>query len=82
MKSTEEKLKAIKEKQIKLAQEARQIKAKEAENKRKIETRKKIILGGLIMHKIESGKLLENELMKELNEYLTRDIDRKLFGLD
>ena len=44
---------------------------------RKADTRKKVLLGAYLMK-----KHTENEIREAMNEHLTRDADRKLFGLE
>ena len=55
------------------------IKSKEAVQKRKEDTRRKILLGALLMEMMEKEELDPNKIRKRLSSFLTRDIDRKLF---
>ena len=48
---------------------------------RKEDTRRKILLGALIMEMMKKGELDEKKILKRLDSFLTRDIDRKLFDL-
>jgi large subunit ribosomal protein L7/L12 len=57
------------------------LKSKENEKKRKEETRKKILLGAWVMHQVEQGYLEKEEVLLGLDKFLTRPIDRQLFGL-
>ena len=54
---------------------------KQSQLKRKQNTRRKILLGALVMNLMEKGALSREEMMKELDVYLTKDIDRALFDL-
>jgi hypothetical protein len=59
--------------------EARE-KKKISEQQRKEETRKKILLGAMMLKKMnDEGE--KKKILNELNEYLTEDRDKKLFGL-
>jgi large subunit ribosomal protein L7/L12 len=58
------------------------IKSKEAVQKRKEDTRRKILLGALLMEMMEKEELDKNKIRKRLSSFLTRDIDRKLFNLE
>ena len=58
------------------------IRTKEANQKRKEDTRRKILLGALLMEMMEKGELEPNKIRKRLSSFLTRDIDRKLFDLE
>lgn len=73
----EERLKQLKvQKQAVLARE----KAKQKEQDRKDDTRRKILLGSYLLKKMENEANKE-KILAEMNEYLTEDRDRKLFNL-
>ncbi len=55
--------------------------AKESSQKRKEDTRRKILLGALMMQMMEKGELDKDKILKKLSGFLTRDLDRKLFDL-
>ena len=55
--------------------------ARECAQKRKEDTRRKILLGALMMHMMEKGELERDKILKKLDGFLTRDIARKLFDL-
>lgn len=73
----EERLKQLKAQ--KQAITARQ-KAKEKEQERKDDTRRKILLGSYLLKKMENDANKE-KILADLNEYLIEDRDRKLFNL-
>lgn len=64
-----------------LKSQLRQEKAKENTRQRKIDTRKKILLGAMLMHWVENGEFKSADLLEGLDKFLTRDSDRVLFGL-
>lgn len=67
----------------KAAQERlKQAEARDREKERKILTRKKILLGGVIMADIKEGVRSWDSYKQSLNKRLTRANDRKLFDLD
>ncbi len=73
----EERLKQLKaQKQAVLARE----KAKQKEQERKDDTRRKILLGSYLLKKMENEANKE-KILAEMNEYLTEERDRKLFKL-
>lgn len=53
--------------------------------KRKIENRKKYLLGAWLMHEMKNSEfendLKNSELFKRLDTFLSREADRALFGL-
>ncbi len=52
---------------------------KHSKQKRKEDTRRKILLGSLMMDMMKKGELDEKKIMKRLDGFLSRDTDRKLF---
>lgn len=48
---------------------------------RKEDTRRKILMGALMMEMMKKGELDEILILKKLDTFLTKDIDRKLFDL-
>lgn len=73
----EERLKQLKaQKQATIARE----KAKQKEQDRKNDTRRKILLGSYLLKKMENEANKE-KILAEMNEYLTEERDRKLFNL-
>ena len=73
----EERLKQLKaQKQAVLAREKKKL----SEQQRKEETRRKILLGSYLLKKMEN-EVNKEKILADLNDYLTEDRDRKLFGL-
>ena len=72
-----EKLQAIKARRQALVNRE---KAKQKEQERKDETRRKILLGSYLLKKMED-EAEKQKILAGINEYLTQDRDRKLFGL-
>ena len=64
-----------------LKEQLKKEKAKQVNRQRKIDTRKKILLGAMLMHWVELEEISEADLLKGLDKFLTRDSDRTLFGL-
>lgn len=73
-----EKLKQLKSQ--KQAIEARE-RTKQKEQERKDDTRRKILLGSYLIKKMNDNEANKEKILAELNEYLTEDRDRQLFGL-
>lgn len=55
-------------------------KARHKDRHRKDETRRKILLGAYFLDKLKNDGTFES-IKQELNSFLTRNSDRKLFGL-
>ena len=75
------KLETLLEKRERLNAQIVKQRNKESQLKRKQDTRRKILLGALVMNLMDSGSLSREKMMKELDVYLTKDIDRALFDL-
>ena len=54
---------------------------KQIEQQRKEDTRRKILLGALMMDLMKKGEIDEKKIKKRLDGFLTLDIDRRLFDL-
>lgn len=67
-----------------LEEQAKALKARKSQTDRANDTRKKVILGTLLLRDIEgdseASKLLRNWLAKELPGQLTREHDRQIFA--
>jgi hypothetical protein len=76
--SLEEKLK-----QLKTLQQRREAKARSValHRSRRDELRRKILVGAVVLAKLEDGSLEEAVLKRWLDPAITRAEDRKLFGL-
>lgn len=74
----EEKLKQLKADQQKI--DARK-KAAQAKRSRQEETRRKVLVGAVMLAKLEEGTYPEAEFTAMIDAALTRAEDRKLFGL-
>lgn len=78
IKAQEEKLKQLKaQRQAALARE----KAKEKEQARKDDTRRKILIGSCMLKITEEDEQARAKLIAQMGRYLTDDRDRKLFNL-
>ncbi|EGR0536022.1 hypothetical protein E4J49_25120 [Vibrio parahaemolyticus] len=74
-------LQKLKARQEQLNAKIKLIEQKEKEKARKEETRKKILLGAMIMEGMANSSEYEAMIMKNVDKYLKTDRDRKLFGL-
>lgn len=74
----EARLKNLKAEQQRIAARQRALEVKRA---RKEDTRRKILIGAIVMARIEQGRFQEADLRAWLDEALTRPDDRSLFEL-
>lgn len=75
-------LEVLREKQEKLAAQIKQIEARSKQRDRKLETRRKILVGSMVTEWMEKDPELKARIEAGLKGWLTRDIDRKAFGLE
>lgn len=78
----EERLEYEEQKAREQERKIRRLKAQVREQKRKEATRRKILLGAVVMARMEENARLKEAVQQWLDEDLTRPIDRALFGLD
>jgi hypothetical protein len=76
--SLQERLQQLKARQQRIT--TRQ-KALESRRNRKEDTRRKILVGAVVLARVEQGRIPETELRAWLDEALTRPDDRALFDL-
>ncbi|MGF1489399.1 MAG: mobilization protein [Prochloraceae cyanobacterium] len=76
-----DRIKQLEEKKQQINARIQKLKAQESEKKRKQETRRKILLGSWVLNKIEFGDWSKEDIWNEMDKYLTKEVDRKLFDL-
>lgn len=74
----EGRLKQLKNRQQQLEARRRHL---ESRHRRRDDTRRKILVGAIVLARVEQGRLEEAELRGWLDQALTRGDDRALFGL-
>lgn len=57
------------------------LRAKEREQKRKDDTRRKILIGACMMKLAEDNPEANDRMLRQLDRFLTEERDRKLFNL-
>jgi large subunit ribosomal protein L7/L12 len=78
IKAQEDKLKQLKA--LKQKQEA-QKRAAEAKRTRTQDTRRKVLVGAMMLEHMEKNEATKTNILTKLDAFLTRDDDRTLFGL-
>lgn len=81
MATREEKLKKLEDRKNQLKAQIQKLRAKESTEDRKRDTRRKIVLGAVLLEMVKSGDWSEEKLHNLLEKKLTRPRDRELFGL-
>lgn len=76
------KLEQLEQQQAKLKKQIQAEKAKQRQQQRKDDTRRKVLLGAYVQTKMEESAHYKAELLAGLEKYLTRSNDRALFGFE
>ena len=58
-----------------------QAQAKASGENRKLETRRKVLLGAYLLDRIKKNDEVKTQVLKDLDKYLTRAAERALFDL-
>ncbi len=74
-------LQRLEQKKKQVDAKLQQERSKEAQKTRKTQTRKKILIGSVIMNQVKQGKLSQDWLDRILDLGLTKNCDRRVFGL-
>lgn len=77
----EEQIAALKKRKQQLEKQIMLVQNRKEKIRRKEETRKKILMGAERLNRLKKGEMTNQQLLEELDSYLTRPGDRALFGL-
>ena len=75
------KLEQLKKKQEQLRLQIQKEQQKESAKKRKEETRRKILLGAMVLERMDRESEYREQVINKLDSYLTKERDRELFEL-
>ena len=75
------KIEELQKKRAKIDSEIKIAKGKANEQKRKNETRKKILIGAMIMNRMKENEIEDRKIKAALDTNLKKDSDRALFDL-
>ena len=75
------KLDQLTKKREQLNAQIQAIKSKEAIQKRKDDTRRKVLIGGVVMKMLRTGEMSQDRITKMLDKHLEKNADRALFDL-
>src|SRR6516225_8853526 len=79
IRAQEQRLAELKARQARIEARRRTLASRRA---RQDDTRRKILVGAILLARVDQGRFSETELRKWLDEALTRKDDRALFGRD
>jgi large subunit ribosomal protein L7/L12 len=76
------KLEALKTKKEQIEARIKNIESKEKVRAKKDDTRRKVLIGAMVMEQMGKSEESKKKVLANLDGFLTRPLDRKLFGLD
>lgn len=79
--SNEEKLAKLEAKKQETERKIKALKEAEKAEKRKAENRRKILIGAMLLNKVEQNRYSHDQLLREMDGFLSRDNERALFNL-
>lgn len=69
------------ERRQQIDEQIKQLKARENAAKRKADTRRKVLIGGVFTKLVKTGEMREEQLMELLDRHVTDPRDREFLGL-
>lgn len=75
------KLETLKAKKEQIEARIKNIEAKEKARAKKEDTRRKILIGAMVMEQMGKSQEMKSKVLASLDGFLTRPLDRNLFGL-
>jgi len=75
-----DRLEQLKIQQAQLKNKIKQIENKEKERSKKLDTRRKILIGALMLQEMKDKPDTEKTVINKLDKFLTKERDRQLFG--
>ncbi len=70
-----------KAKSEKLKNQIKRLEQRDKAKERKVDTRRKILAGSMVLERMQKDPAFAEKFKNDLDRFLTRDIDRVLFGL-
>lgn len=71
----------LEERRKQIDAQIQRIKSREQQQERKRDTRRKILIGAAVLERVKNGRWLEDRLRVMMDEFLTKEVDRRLFEL-
>lgn len=75
------KIDTLTQKRDELNEQIKKLKARESLKRRKEDTKRKILIGGVVIKMLREGEMPEDRLNQILDKHLVKDADRALFEL-
>lgn len=75
------KIDALTEKRNQINAQIQALKSKDQAKARKADTRRKVLIGGVVLKMLKVGEMPEERLRQILDRHLTNERDRELFNL-
>ena len=76
-----DRLRKLEEQRARINAEIQRVRGRESQEERKRETRRKILIGAMVLDQVVRGEWPEKRLKAAMDRFLERDQDRALFAL-
>lgn len=76
-----DRIRQLEEQRARINAEIQRVRSRESQEERKRETRRKILVGAMVLDQVERGEWPEKRLKTAMDRFLDREQDRALFGL-
>jgi large subunit ribosomal protein L7/L12 len=80
MSKESERIAKLEKKQQQIRAQLQAMKSLASKRERKLDTRKKILVGALVLEWMEKDEDMKQKVLSHLQRFLTRQIDRDIFG--
>ena len=77
----EDRIRNLEEQRSRINAEIQRVRSRESQEERKRETRRKILVGAMVLDRVARGDLSEKLFKADMDRFLERDQDRALFDL-
>jgi len=77
----DEALRKMKEQEARIKAKIQRAEARKRERDRKHRTQKAVLAGLMVLDRVERGELTEKLFLRDMDQFLTRDRERAVFGL-
>lgn len=82
MPANDKRIESLQAKKAQIEAELARLRARSRTENRKADTRRKILIGAVVMQEMEARPEIDGWIRKLLDQRLTKDRDRALFGLN
>ena len=76
-----DRIRQLEERRARINAEIQQVRSRESQEARKLETRRRILAGAMVLDRVARKELAEKLFLADMDRFLKREQDRAVFGL-